>query len=96
MTINKFCVVNKEEAEKDPYPYVYVEEDGTYSEIDNENKKYLETKFYPSDGDRPYIKSGFYSKTPDGKLGGFLKRSKLPKGLKKGDMTPPKPWWRFW
>ena len=84
MTIIEFAVVSQEESRNNPYPYVYVEDNGTFREIDNEDKKYLETKFHPADGDRPYVKSGFYSKTPDGKLGGFLKRSKLPKGLKPG------------
>jgi hypothetical protein len=96
MSSREFAVVNSDEARIDPYPYVYVEDIGTYRELDTEDKKYLEEKFHPADGNRPYVKISFYSKTPDGKLSGFLKRSKLPKGLMSGEIAPPKPWWRLW
>ena len=34
----------------------------------------------------PYVKYGYYSKTPDGKMSGYCKRSKLPKGLATGEI----------
>ena len=93
---NKFAVVNRDEAEQNPYPYVYIKNDGSYRELHEEEKEYLEEEFHPADGDRPYVKSGYYSKTPDGDLSGFLQRSKLPKDMKIGDVAPSKPWWKLW
>ncbi len=91
-----FAVVSEEESKQTPYPYIYVEDNGTYREIDEEERKYLEERFHPGDGARPYVKFGLYSMTPDGKIGGFLKRTKLPRDIKKGIPIPPRPWWRFW
>lgn len=93
---NKFAVVNRDEAKQKSYPYVYVKNDGSFRELHKEEKEYLEEKFYPADGDRPYIKSGYYSKTPDGDLSGFLRRSKLPKDIKPGEVALSKPWWKLW
>jgi hypothetical protein len=91
-----FAVVSEEDSKRTPYPYIYVEDDGTYREIDEEERKYLEERFHPCDGARPYTKFGLYSLTPDGKIGGYLERTKLPRDLKAGSPVPPRPWWRFW
>lgn len=91
-----FAVVSEEDSKRTPYPYIYVEDDGTYREIDEEERDYLEEKFSPGDGARPYVKFGLYSLTPDRKIGGFLERTKLPRDLKVGSPIPPRPWWRFW
>ena len=96
MSEHSFSVVSGEEATQTPYPYVYLNEDGTFRELDVEDREYLEQRFSPTDGARPYIKFGLYSKTPDGKIEGFLSRSKLPANLEAGAAIPPKPWWRFW
>ena len=67
---------------KEPgFEYVYVNEDGTVSELDEENIEYLKTKFSPADGARPYIKSRYNELTPDKKILGFLHRSKVPKEM---------------
>lgn len=94
--MKRFALVTEHAAMKNPYPYVYVENDGAYRELDAEERAYLETPFHPADGNRPYIKISFYSVTPYGALGGFLERRKLPRSLTPGIAAPPKPWWRLW
>jgi hypothetical protein len=58
--------------------FVYVEDNGTARELSADEIKYLNTKFYPVDGARPYIKSRYKQLTPDGKIGGYLLRHKVP------------------
>lgn len=53
------------------FPYIYVNNDGTARELNVEEREYLDTKFHPSDGGRPYIKRYCDSKKPDGKMQGF-------------------------
>ncbi len=60
------------------FVYVYVEEDGSVRELDTEEQLYLQEKFHPNDGDRPYIKSSYWQKTTDNKIDGFLKRIRVP------------------
>jgi hypothetical protein len=64
------------------YKYIKVNDDGTARELTSEERKYLEEKFHPADGGRPYIKFGYEMRTPVGKLGGFLKRRHLPPNIK--------------
>lgn len=78
-----FAVVTQEEAQQKPYPFVYIEKDGSYSELNEAARQYLETVFHPGDGARPYVKRAFTDKTADGNLSGFLERRLLPKGTKK-------------
>ena len=92
----KFAVVDEKEAKLDPYPYVHVEDDGSFRELYDHEKKYLEEKFYPTDGNRPYVKLRYKSKTPDGRLRGFCSRKKLPKGLVSGEKPIPRKWWQIW
>lgn len=66
---------------KSDFEYVHVEEDGSVRELTREEKGYLKEEFAPSDGARPYIKFRYSSKTPDGKLWGFLARKKVPKDI---------------
>ncbi|MFH6996964.1 hypothetical protein ACHRVZ_03465 [Flavobacterium sp. FlaQc-57] len=61
--------------------YVYVNLDGTIRELTKDEVEYLSEKFHPNDGDRPYIKSSYKQLTPDNKIWGFLKRSKIPEGF---------------
>jgi hypothetical protein len=63
------------------FEYVYVEDDGNARELDAEEREYLNTKFEPGDGARPYIKFRYESLTPDGRLSGYLRRRQLPKGI---------------
>ena len=70
------------ETNNDGFEYVYVEIDGTVRELDKGEIEYLETKFEPSDGARPYIKSRYNQLTPDKKILGFLHRDKVPENIK--------------
>lgn len=63
------------------FEYVYVEDDGSARELDDDEREYLSTRFDPADGARPYIKFRNESLTPDGLLGGYLRRRQLPKGI---------------
>jgi hypothetical protein len=78
----------------DPYPYVYVEDDGSFRELYADERQYLQEKFHPADSGRPYVKSSYRSRTPDGRLCGFLERSQLPQALQGGHIR--RSWWRFW
>lgn len=69
------------EAKKEKFEFVYVENDGTVRELDDEEKDYLQTEFEPTDGNRPYIKSSYNQLTPDNKIVGFLLRNKVPKNI---------------
>ena len=96
MSEKPFSIISSQEAKIEPYLFVYVEDSGAYRELSIEDKQYLEEKFDPTDGNRPYVKSRYHSKTPDGKMRGFLKRTKLPKGLVAGELPMNKRWWKFW
>lgn len=63
------------------FEYIYVEEDGSARELDDDEKDYLNTKFHPADGARPYIKFQYESLTPDGLISGYLRRRQLPKDI---------------
>ena len=60
------------------FAYVFVEEDGSARELEAEEREYLGTDFPPGDGGRPYVKLRYESRTPDGRLGGYLLRRRLP------------------
>jgi len=64
-----------------PYPYVYVNADGGARELHPDERDYLETRFQPGDGARPYIKDSYLKRNGWGELSGFLKRSQLPSGI---------------
>ncbi|RZJ48752.1 MAG: hypothetical protein EOO44_19910 [Flavobacterium sp.] len=67
---------------KEPgFEYVYVNEDGTVSELEEEDVEYLKTEFSPADGARPYIKSYYKQLTPDRKISGFILRNRVPKKI---------------
>lgn len=61
--------------------FVYVEDDGTARELGAHETEHLNTTFHPTDGARPYIKTRYKQLTPDGKIGGFLLRRKLPSNI---------------
>ena len=62
--------------------YVYVEHDGSVRDLAAEEIEYLDTDFLPNDGNRPYVKSRYSERTPDGGLGGYLPRRKVPRRLR--------------
>jgi hypothetical protein len=70
------------ETKEEKFEYVYIENDGTVRELDNEEIEYLQIKFKPSDGARPYIKRSYDQLTPGSKkILGFLHRSKVPENV---------------
>jgi hypothetical protein len=63
------------------FEYVYVEQNGTVRELDEEEIKYLNEEFSPADGARPYIKTSYKDLTPDGKIYGYINRNRVPKNI---------------
>lgn len=61
--------------------YVWVDDDGSARELSIDEAEYLATEFLPFDGGRPYIKDSYKTRTPDGRLRGFLERRALPLGV---------------
>jgi hypothetical protein len=64
------------------FAFVYVNDDGTVRELTPDEIDYLNTEFVGSDGGRPYIKSRYKDRTPDGKLRGYLRRTDVPRRIK--------------
>ncbi|WP_395376783.1 hypothetical protein [Marinicella sp. W31] len=81
MTRFEFAVVSEQEAQIKPYPYVYVEEDGSCRELLAGERMYLQERFHPGDGGRPYVKRSYESLTPDGKILGFCARKYIPQNI---------------
>jgi len=75
-----FAIVSNDEAGVSPYPYIYVNADGTARELHEDERKFLETLFHPGDGARPWVKENYLQKNGWGEIKGFLNRSKLPPG----------------
>lgn len=72
------ALVPEEQAGRDPYPFVFVNEDGSVRELHAAERRYLETPFEGSDGARPYIKTSFDERNGWGNLRGFCYRSLVP------------------
>lgn len=41
---------------------IWINDDGSASELGEADKKYVDTEFSPSDSARPYIKAGYHSR----------------------------------
>jgi len=67
---------------EDGFEFVYVEEDGSVRELNDDEVEYLKEEFSPGDGARPYIKSRYSGLTPDKKIWGFLARNRVPKEIR--------------
>jgi len=82
---------------EDGFEYVHVEENGTVRELSRVETGYLKETFDSADGARPYIKSRYQSKTPDGKIHGYIQRNRVPKRI---EIIEPKmnteTWRRTW
>jgi hypothetical protein len=76
-----YAILDRDQAGVDPYPYIYVNVDGSARELHPSERNYLETPFLPADGGRPYVKGNYSQKNGWGEIAGFLKRSKLPQGV---------------
>ncbi len=79
-----FAVVSGEGTNTEPYPYVYINADGSARELHRGEREYLETPFHGADGGRPYLKSRYLQKDGWGEIKGFLKRTKVPKDIQIG------------
>ncbi len=77
-----YAIVSEDEAKKSPYPYLYVNDDGTARELHRSERSYLETSFNPFDGNRPFVKDTYEQKNGWGNLHGFCHRSKIPVSVK--------------
>ena len=75
-------VVESDKSTLDPYPYIFVNDDGGARELHSDERTYLETPFLPMDGARPYIKRGYSAKDGWGEIKGFLRRSRLPRRIR--------------
>ena len=75
-------VVSASEAAQIPYPYVYVNPDGTVRELHPKERQYLETPFHPADGARPYVKPSYDARNGWGDIEGFCPRSAIPEELR--------------
>jgi hypothetical protein len=76
-----YVVVDTAAASLEPYPYLFVENDGSVRELHFEERKYLETPFSPFDGGRPYIKEDYESRDGWKSIKGFCPRAKIPDGM---------------
>ncbi|MFV5684852.1 hypothetical protein ACM55I_05350 [Flavobacterium sp. GB2R13] len=63
------------------FEFVYIENDGTVRELNEEEQGYLLEKFQPNDGARPFVKTRYKQLTSDGKISGFILRVRVPKKI---------------
>lgn len=74
----RFSIVSPDDAQRDPYPYVYAEDDGGARELRFSERDYLEEAFHPGDGGRPYVKSAWEQLDGWGSPSGFVRRDLVP------------------
>ena len=75
----------------EPYPYIYVNADGTTRELHAAERGWLETEYKLGDGAMPYIKDSYEERNGWGELNGYLKRAALPAGTPVGDAPAEDP-----
>lgn len=74
------------------FEFVFVEEDGSVRELYDDEKTYLNTKFLPSDGARPYIKSSYDETVIENrKIAGYIRRIRVPKEIHIREVEKPTP-----
>jgi len=61
--------------------FVLILDDGSARELNDGEKAHLNGEYKFGDGNRPYIKPRYNSLTPDGRMFGYLHRSKLPSSV---------------
>jgi hypothetical protein len=74
-----------------PYPYVYIDPDGTARELHAGERAYLETEFIGGDGAMPSIKDSYEERNGWGEIRGYLKRVALPPETPIGDAPAENP-----
>jgi hypothetical protein len=75
----------------EPYPYVYINANGTARELHAEERAYLETEFKGGDGAAPSIKDSYDERNGWGEINGYLKRASLPAGTPVDDAPAENP-----
>jgi hypothetical protein len=58
--------------------FILVQDDGTARELTADERDHLNGDYALGDGNLPYIKGSYLSRTPDNRIGGYLLRRKLP------------------
>ena len=71
------AIVSPGYAAVSPYPYVWVTAQGGVHELDEWDRRYLETPFTTTDPIRPYTKTSLESKDKWGGAAGFFSRERL-------------------
>lgn len=74
---SKYILVPKN-AKKEPYPYVFIEEDGRVRELHPRERRFFETPMSPMDGSMPYIKRSYSYRDRYGLFSGYCLRTKIP------------------
>ncbi|WJR77724.1 hypothetical protein [Bradyrhizobium sp. NP1] len=79
---NSAARVDGKEASTFANKFVYVNDDGSVRELTADEKTYLNTRFHPIDGARPYVKGSYRQKSPDGRISGYLLKRRLPRRMR--------------
>lgn len=87
---SKYVLVS-ESTVKEPYPYVFVEEDGSVRELHPRERRFFETPMAPTDGSSPYIKKSYAYRDRYGLFHGYCLRTKIPSQLKIQDAPEKDP-----
>jgi hypothetical protein len=74
-----------------PYPYIYVNADGTARELHAAERVWLETEFKGGDGAAPNVKDSYEERNGWGELNGYLAREALPAGTPVADAPAENP-----
>lgn len=78
--VSQYVLVS-ENAIKEPYPYVFVEENGSVRELHTRERSFFETPMEPTDGSMPYIKNFYNYRNRFGVFSGYCLRTKIPSHL---------------
>lgn len=79
--VRLWYVVRPRRGREPGFKYVCVKDDGSVRELDDDEREYLSSEFGPTDGNRPYVKLTYESRTPDGRLSGYLSRRRVPRRI---------------
>ncbi len=75
-----------------PYPYIYVNADGSARELAHAGERaYLETEYRGGDGAMPNVKDSYNERNGWGELNGYLARTALPAGMPVADAPAEDP-----
>ena len=75
----------------DPYPYIYINADGTARELHPNERAWLETEYTLGDGAAPRVKDSYQERNGWGEIRGYLKRAALPAGMRVADAPADDP-----